>query len=98
MWAPAILPAQVLPECSETTAGWIRRASAPGPDAPSLGCGLPGTPLEKIAPPDQGLDLAVGNRAFQHPEAAIGMDVANPPRAQHCLRALNGTGDLVRRF
>jgi hypothetical protein len=58
--------------------------------------GFGGAPLVEVAPGGQRAHLAVGHVALQHPEAAVGMDVAHPSLAQDLVCALDGACDLVR--
>src|SRR5882672_6767595 len=57
-----------------------------------------GTAVMEIASPDQGLDLAVGDTALEHPEAAIRMNVFDPLGAEHLFGALDCARDLIRRL
>ena len=42
--------------------------------------------------------LPIGDRALQHPKAAIGMDPADSILAQHLHGSLNPLGDAIGRF
>ena len=42
--------------------------------------------FEQVAALGEGADLGVGDRALQHPEAAVGMDVADPAGAEQLSR------------
>jgi hypothetical protein len=57
-----------------------------------------GTAVMQITSSDQGLDLAVGDTALEHPEAAIGMNVFDPFGAEHLFGALDRTRDRFRRL
>src|SRR5207253_161425 len=52
----------------------------------------------QIPPLHQRSNLAVGNRAFQHPKTAIRMDVPHAIRSEHFFRALDGASDFLRRL
>ena len=54
--------------------------------------------LEKIPAFRQGFELAVGDAAFEHPEAAVGMDVADASWADEIRCVLNTACDLVCGF
>src|SRR6185503_15453068 len=56
------------------------------------------TPFIKITTPDQRAHLAVGDAALEHPEPAIGMDVADAALADYAFRALDATRDRVGGF
>src|SRR5260221_14786637 len=51
------------------------------------------TPFVEIAPRDQRAHLAVGNTALEHPEAAIGMDIADAARTDQAFGALDAARD-----
>ena len=55
-------------------------------------------PLIQVPALDQGADLGVGDGAFEHPEAAIWVDVAQPAVAEQVRGALDGAGDPVGAF
>ena len=58
---------------------------------------LPSAPaFVQIASLDEDLDFAVGDGAFEHPEAAIGMDPADTLRADDPCGLFNAPGDLFR--
>ena len=67
-----------------------RRLSQAGPTRVALL-----TALIQIAARDEGPDLAVRDAPLEHPEAAIGMDVAHPPRSQHGICPLDAARDRV---
>ena len=62
-----------------------------GPEKEAHGVYLP---RKKVPTHCKGCDLAVRHRAFEHPEAAVRMDVADPSVPHHGLCVLDGPGDL----
>src|SRR5690242_8363550 len=55
-------------------------------------------PLVEIAAAGEGADLGVGDAALEHPEAAVRVDVADPPGAERLLGALDRARDRVGRL
>src|SRR5262245_14066748 len=53
---------------------------------------------KQVAPFDQGRDLAVGDRAFIHPETAIGIDPFDAPFADDLHRLFDPLRHVFRRF
>src|SRR5690606_4175367 len=79
-----------------------RTSKSPGslsgaPDAPPGGSGaiVPRDALEPVATGAQRADLGVGDRALEHPEAAIRVNVAHAPGAQRLLGPLDRAGHVV---
>src|SRR5450759_4962118 len=52
----------------------------------------------EIATRREGGDLAIGDGASEHPEAAIGMDPTDASGAEDTFGALDGPRDLLGRF
>ena len=54
--------------------------------------------FETVAAQRQRAHLGIGDRALEHPEAAVRVDVAHAPCAQHLLGAFDGARHLVGAF
>src|SRR5690606_25691836 len=80
------------------------RGDVPALRAPAHGCGGARASaggvasFEEIAPGDERADLRVGDRPLQHPEPAIGMDVADAALADDLLGALDPPSDRIGRL
>ena len=54
-----------------------------------------GNALKEVTAKPQRAHLGIGNRALEHPEAAVGVDVTHAPCSDHLLCTLNCTRHLI---
>src|SRR5215831_20971753 len=64
----------------------------------TLRCSTRAGLLVKVSAAHQRANLAVGNAALQHPEAAVGMDIFDPARAQDLVGLLDRPSDRFSGF
>ena len=74
---------------------WLTALLTPTLSPQRAGEGALAAPFVEVASAHQRADLAVGDAALQHPEAAVGMDVSHAARAEHLLGALDRARDCV---